>query len=201
MPRIRFAASLVLFFGCQSGRDLPPQPENEPKQAEAPPCGKIFRDSKVRGGSACCAEPAAKILKTADIVAACGASAGGYLGETRDGTACRFHFKGTGPADEKTPASDPKQTYVMVTRLPIPPGAAAPTMPDPMLVWTWKKVALRDALGWKATATGKEAGLLEHQTILWAGRGRRIIGLHASKSVCSEAQAEALLQKAIDATE
>ena len=89
----------------------------------------------------------------------------------------------------------------MVTRLPVPPGAPAPTAPDPMLVWTWKKVALRDALGWKATATGKEAGLLEHQTILWAGRGRRIVGVHASKAVCSEAQSEVLLQKAIDATE
>jgi hypothetical protein len=48
-------------------------------------------------------------------------------------------------------------------------------------------------------ATGHEPGLLDHQTILWAGRGRRIVGLHASKQLCDEAQAAQLLQKAIDA--
>jgi hypothetical protein len=37
------------------------------------------------------------------------------------------------------------------------------------------------------------------ETILWAGRGRRILGLHVSKHVCSKAQAHMLLQKAIDA--
>jgi hypothetical protein len=41
--------------------------------------------------------------------------------------------------------------------------------------------------------------MLDHQTILWAGRGRRIVGLHVSKQLCDETQAKALLQKAIDA--
>ena len=41
--------------------------------------------------------------------------------------------------------------------------------------------------------------LLEKQTVLWAGRGRRIIGLHVSKKICTPEQAEALLQKVIDA--
>jgi hypothetical protein len=33
----------------------------------------------------------------------------------------------------------------------------------------------------------------------WAGRGRRIVGLHVARSVCNETQAQALLQKALDA--
>ena len=87
----------------------------------------------------------------------------------------------------------------MVSRLIVPPGAPAPMAPDPMLVWTWKKVPLRDALGYQAMATGREPGLLDHRTILWAGRGRRIVGLQVSKQLCDEAQAKVLLQKAIDA--
>ena len=46
---------------------------------------------------------------------------------------------------------------------------------------------------------GPEPGLLERQAIFWAGRGRRILGLHVSKQVCNETQAQALLQRAIDA--
>jgi hypothetical protein len=78
-------------------------------------------------------------------------------------------------------------------------GAPAPVRPDPLLPWRWKKVALRDAIGYQALAAHDEPGLLERQTILWAGRGRRILGLHVSKQVCSENQAQALLQRAIDA--
>ena len=87
----------------------------------------------------------------------------------------------------------------MVSHPVIPAGAPAPMGPDPLLPWKWKKVALRDAIGFEAVGSADEAKLLEKQTILWAGRGRRIIGLHVSKQICTAAQAEALLQKALDA--
>jgi hypothetical protein len=182
--------SLALLAGCPS-RSLPPPPEDEPKHEAAPACGKLFKDPKVRGGNGCCVVPAAGLLTSGEVVSACGVSATAYLGETREGTACRLHFQ--------TPGNDPKQTFVMVSRVMVPAGAPAPMAPDPMLVWTWKKVPLQGAIGYQATATGNESGLLEHQTILWAGRGRRIVGLHVSKQVCNEAQAQALLQKTIDA--
>jgi hypothetical protein len=182
--------SLALFAGCPS-RSLPPPPEDEPKHEATPACGKVFKDPKVRGGPGCCIDPAAGLLGSGDVISVCGTSAAAYLGETRDGTACRFHFQ--------KPGDDPKQTFVMVSRLIVPSGAPAPMAPDPMLVWTWKKIPLQGALGYQATATGNEPGLLDHQTILWAGRGRRIVGLHVSKQVCNETQAQALLQKTIDA--
>jgi hypothetical protein len=183
--------------GCPS-RELPPPPaqdeaETKPKKEDAPFCGKVFRDAKLRGGAQCCVQPSAGLLKSADVVAACGAVAAAYLGETRDGAACRLYFQAGGPA------SDPKDTYVMISHPVIPTGAPAPMGPDPMLPWRWKKVALRDALGYVAVGAADEAALLEKQTVLWAGRGRRIIGLHVSKQICTPAQAEALLQKAIDA--
>jgi hypothetical protein len=183
---------LLLLAACPS-RDLPPPPESEPASAKDPPspCGLVFRDPKVRGGSACCAGPSADLLKSADVVAACGLDAAAYLGQTRDGAACRLHFKTTG--------GDARESVVMVSRPLIPPGAPAPVRPDPLLPWSWKKVALRDALGFQASAASDEAKLLERQTILWAGRGRRIVGLHVSKQVCTDAQAQTLLQKAIDA--
>ena len=53
--------------------------------------------------------------------------------------------------------------------------------------------------GFEAVGSADESALLEKQTVLWAGRGRRIIGLHVSKQICTPAQAEALLQKVIDA--
>ena len=143
------------------------------------------------GGSGCCLDVSAGLLKSADIAAVCGLTAAPYLGQTRDGAACRFHFG--------KPGVDPAQAYVMVSHPIVPAGAPAPMGPDPMLVWTWKKIGLRDALGYQAMATGHEPGLLDTQTILWAGRGRRIVGLHVSKQLCDEAQAVALLQKAIDA--
>jgi hypothetical protein len=118
-------------------------------------------------------------------------AAAAYLGEARDGAACQLHFQVAG--------NDDKQTYVMVSRPIIPTGAPAPVAPDPLLPWRWKKVALRDALGYEAVGASDEPGLLEKQTVLWAGRGRRIIGLHVSKQLCTPAQAEALLQKVIDA--
>ena len=87
----------------------------------------------------------------------------------------------------------------MVSHPVIPGGAPAPMGPDPLLPWKWKKLALRDALGFEAVGSADEAKLLEKQTVLWAGRGRRIVGLHVSKQLCTPAQAEALLQKVIDA--
>jgi hypothetical protein len=191
----RACAALILLMaaaGCPS-RDLPPPPtrDEEPKKEEAPFCGKVFKDPKVRGGSQCCLQPSAGLLKSADVVATCGAAAAAYLGETRDGAACRLHFQVAG--------EEPTQTYAMVSHPPIPAGAPAPMGPDPLLPWKWKKLALRDALGFEAVGSADEAALLERQTVLWAGRGRRIVGLHVSKKVCTPAQAEALLQKIIDA--
>jgi hypothetical protein len=182
--------ALALLAGCPS-RELAPPPPDEPKGEAAPSCGKVFKAQKLRGGPSCCILPTAGLLKSADVVSVCGAPAAAYLGETRDGTACRFHFQ--------EPGGDPQQTFVMVSHPIIPAGSPAPMAPDPMLAWTWKKIPLRDAIGYQATATVNDSGLLERQTILWAGRGRRIVGLHVSKQVCNEGQAQALLQKAIDA--
>ena len=86
----------------------------------------------------------------------------------------------------------------MVSHPVIPAGSPAPTGPDPLLPMTWKKITLRDALAFQAVGATNPA-LLEKQTVLWAGRGRRIVGLHVSKQLCTPAQAEALLQKVIDA--
>jgi hypothetical protein len=177
--------------GCPSGRNLPPPPADEPKRDDAPACGKVFKDPKVRGGSGCCIQPTAGLLKSADVSAGCGLDAATYAGETRDGFACRLHFQKQG--------IDPKLTAVTVSRTMVPSGTAAPVSPDPMLAWTWKKVPLRDGLGYQAQATGNEPGLLDTQHILWAGRGRRIVGLHVPKVLCSEEQAFGLLQKTLDA--
>ena len=145
----------------------------------------------MRGGSGCCIVPTAGLLKSADVAAACSLEPASYLGETRDGSACRLHFQ--------KPAVDPKLSAVIVSRTIIPAGSPAPVSPDPMLAWTWKKVPLRDGRGYQAKATGNEPGLLDSQSILWAARGRRIVGLHVPKALCTESQAETLLQKALDA--
>jgi hypothetical protein len=203
---MRAIAGLLLLAagaGCPS-RELPPPPaQDEPKKEEAPFCGKVFRDAKVRGGAQCCVQPSAGLLKSADVVAACGLTPAAYLGETRDGAACRLHFQGQGQAQaqaqSQSQSDDPKETFVMVSRAVIPSGAPAPMGPDPLLPWKWKKLALRDALGYEAMGAADEQKLLEKQTVLWAGRGRRIVGLHVSKQLCTAAQAEALLQKVIDA--
>jgi hypothetical protein len=132
----------------------------------------------------------AGILKGADILATCGAAPAAYLGEAGDGGACKFQFDAAG--------ADAKETFVMLTHPVIPTGSPAPVAPDPMLPWKWKKIALRDAIGYQAVKAAFEPGLLERQTVLWAGRGRRIVGMHVGKRVCNEDQARALLQKAVD---
>jgi hypothetical protein len=193
LARLFLLAVIAAAAGCPS-RDLPPPPapdEPKPKTEEAPFCGKVFRDAKLRGGAQCCVPPSAGLLKSADVASACGVAASAYLGETRDGAACRLYFQVAG--------QDAKETYAMVSHPVIPSGAPAPMGPDPLLPWKWKKVALRDALGYEAVGAADEATLLQKQTVLWAGRGRRIVGLHVSKQVCTAAQAEALLQKVIDA--
>ena len=191
---MRWRSALVLVVvvvaGCPS-RSLPPPPEDEPKHDSPHPCGLVFNDPKVHGGSGCCLAESTGLLKSSDVAAACGLPATGYLGETRDGAACRLHFTKAG--------LEPAESFVMVSHPTVPPGAPAPTAPDPMLVWTWKKVPLRDALAYQATATGREAGLLDKRTIWWAARGRRIVGLQVAKELCDEAAARTLLQKAIDA--
>ena len=127
--------------------------------------------------------------KKADLLAACGRSEAEYAGEIRDGAECRYHFNVGG---------DAKEAFVTVNRPVIPPGVPAPAMPDPLLPWTWKKVALHDALGFVVTVAPNHPEMLQRQFTLWAGRGRRIIGMKVAKKVCTEAQALALLQKAID---
>ena len=187
-------ASLLL-AACPNARDIPPRAEEpaatEVKKPEVPFCGKVFNDSPAHKKGACCVGDSAGILKSADVAAACGVAPAAYLGEARDGSACRLYFQ---------PASgEASESWVMLTHPVIPVGAPAPVRPDPMLPWRWKKVPLRDAIGYQALAARDEPGLLERQTILWAGRGRRILGLHVAKQVCNEAQAQALLQRAIDA--
>jgi hypothetical protein len=193
-------AAGVLLGGCPGARDLPPRAADEPRSDEnekknpAPFCGKVFADPiapKAPKRNTCCIGASADILKNADVVAACGAAPAAYLGEARDGAACRLYFQ---PA-----AGNVQDSWVMLSHPVIPVGSPAPVRPDPMLPWRWKKVPLRDAIGYQALAAQNEPGLLERQTILWAGRGRRILGLHVSKQVCSEPQAQALLQRAIDA--
>jgi hypothetical protein len=184
-------ASLALLLALAAcSRDLPPPPTaDEPKPEPPPLCGKVFKDPKVRGGAGCCLEPSKGLLTAADITEACGLPPASFLGETRDGTACRLHFQTAG---------DPASSYVMVSRPIVPAGAPAPVAPDPMLAWSWKKLPLRDAIGYRAVAAASEPGLLATKHALWAGRGRRIVGLHVAKSVCPEGPAETLLQKAID---
>jgi hypothetical protein len=182
MSRAAIAAMLLLSVGaaaCRS-RELPPPPtrDEEPKTEEAPFCGKVFKDAKVKGGAQCCVQPSAGLLAA-------------YLGETRDGAACRLHFQAAG--------QDAKETLAMVSHPVIPAGAPAPMGPDPLLPYRWKKIPLRDAVGFEAVSSTADVKLLEKQTVMWAGRGRKIIGLHVSKQLCTPEQAEALLQKVIDA--
>ena len=185
------AIGLLLFLaGCPSSRTPPPEPAAEEAKPTASPCGKVFKDSRVHGGSGCCNGSAAEVLTTADITTACGLPPDAFAGQTRDGIACRFHFK--------TATTDALAGMVMLHHPPVPPGSPAPTAPDGLLPWGWKKVPLRDAIGFQAIPSD-EGKPPESQTVLWAGRGRQIIGLRVAKAVCTEAQAKDLLQKAIDA--
>ncbi len=177
----------LLLAGCPT--PLPPIPDAEVKE-ERPPCGKVFRDPSVRGGSACCGGPSATAVAKAEVLAACGRGEADYLGETRDGAACRYHFQVTG--------AEPKETSVVITRPPIPPGSPAPVKPDELLPWRWKKIELRDAVGYQVVSAPNDPVMAEKRTTLWGGRGRRIVGLHADKRICNETQTAALLQRALD---
>jgi hypothetical protein len=188
-PAIGLLFFLVLLTGCPSTRTAAPEPATEEVKAAASACGKVFKDSRVHGGSGCCNGFAAEVLTTADITTGCALPADAFLGQTRDGIACRFHFK--------TATADAMTSMVMVHHPLVPPGTPAPTAPDPLLPWSWKKVPLRDAIGFQATASA-EGKPPESQNVFWAGRGRQIIGLRVAKAVCTEAQAKDLLQKAID---
>jgi hypothetical protein len=174
---------------CTSSRKPPPEPDEEAVKSPPPACEKVFRDPAMRGAG-CCSGPSAAVLKKADVLAACGRVETEYAGETRDGGECRFHFHLDGV--------DPKDAFVAINRPLIPPGSPAPTEPDPLLPWTWKKVPLKNALAFMVRDAPKHPELLERQYTLWAGRGRRIVGMKIAKKVCTESQALALLQKAID---
>ncbi len=182
---------LVALAGCPSSPRETPPPLQAPAAVKepGPACGTVFRDPLVHGRPTCCVGPSAGVLKKSDLLATCGRGEAEYAGEVRDGDECRYHFKVGG---------DPKEAFVAVNRPIIPPGVPAPTMPDPLLPWTWKKTALRDALGFVVTVAPKHPEMLQRQFTLWAARGRRIVGMKVAKSVCTEAQAIALLQKAID---
>lgn len=190
-PRLAPFGLLVVFAACPSSpREIPPVSDASASVKEpGPACGIVFRDPLVDGRATCCTGPSAGVLKKSDLLEACGHNDAEYAGEVRDGDECRYHFKLGG---------EPKEAFVTVNRPIIPPGVPAPAMPDPLLPWTWKKIALRDALGFVVTVAPKHPEMLQRQFTLWAARGRRIIGMKVAKRVCTEAQALALLQKAID---
>jgi len=182
---------LLAVGGCPS-RELPPPPAQEaPKAVPAPACEKVFHDPAVRAGAAkCCHGPSSEILKKADLLSTCGRADVEYAGESQDQGECQFHFQLGG---------DAKDTFVAINRPIIPPGTPAPVIPDPLLPWTWKKIQLRDAVGFVVKEAPKHPEMLEQQYTFWAARGRRVIGMKIAKKACSETQALALLQKAIDA--
>jgi len=179
---------LFALAGCPS-RELPPPPAEEAPKPPPPACEKVFRDP---GPSAarCCHGPSSEILKKADVLSTCGRTDAEYAGEIQDEGECRFHFRLGGEA---------KDTFVAINRPLIPPGTPAPVMPDPLLPWTWKKIQLRDAIGFVVKEAPKHPEMLEHQYTFWAARGRRVIGMKIARKACGESQALALLQKAIDA--
>ena len=188
MKRVLLLAGLVAGVAACLSREIPP-PVGEDAKIEESSCGTVFRDATVRGGSACCEGPASTAVGKADILAACGRSEAEFLGQTRDGAACRYHFN--------IPGSAPKDAVVVVSRPPIPPGAPAPARPDPNLPWTWKKLDMRQGVGFQALVTANDKMMSAERTTLWGAHMRRVVGLSASKKVCTETQLAALLQKAV----
>src|SRR5947207_14317228 len=100
--RVGFAAPLACVWGwllaaCPGARDLPPRAQEEPqpeaKKPDVPFCGKVFSNAKAGKRNSCCVGAAAGILKSAAVAAACGVAPGAYLGEARDGDACRLYFQ------------------------------------------------------------------------------------------------------------
>jgi len=183
--------AVLALGGCPS-RELPPPPAEEaPRPAPPAACEKVFHDPAARaGGAKCCHGPSSEILKKADVLSTCGRTEAEYAGEVQDQGECQFHFQVGGQA---------KDTFVAINRPIIPPGTPAPVIPDPLLPWTWKKIQLRDAIGFVVKEAPKHPEMLEHQYTFWAARGRRVIGMKIAKKACSETQAMALLQKAMDA--
>ena len=181
---------LVTFAGCPSSRELPPPPAEE--APKPPPVSeKVFHDPGSPGSAArLCHGPAAQALKKTDVLSTCGRTDAEYAGQIQDAGECRFHFQLGG---------DAKDTFVAINSPVIPPGVPAPVIPDPLLPWTWKKIQLRDAIAFVVKDAPKHPEMLEHQYTFWAARGRHVIGMKITKKVCTEPQALALLQKAIDA--
>src|ERR1019366_5524963 len=71
---------LLVGAGCPS-RSLPPAPVDDPKHDTTSPCGQVFNDPKVHGGSGCCFDQTAGLLKSSDVAAACGLPVAGYAGQ------------------------------------------------------------------------------------------------------------------------
>jgi hypothetical protein len=175
--------------GCPS-RELPPPPAEEVPKPPPAACEKLFHDPALHGAARCCHGRSSQIVKKSDVLSTCGRTDAEYAGETQDEGECRFHFRVGGEA---------KDDFVAINSPVIPPGAPAPVIPDPLLPWTWKKIQLRDAIGFVVKDAPRHPEMLEHQYTYWAARGRRVLGMKISKQVCAESQALALLQKAIDA--
>ena len=185
-----FVVSVVVSAGCPS-RNLPPPPEDEPKHDTTPACGKVFNDPKIHGGRA-----AASIRRPGSE-------------EQRHRGGLRAAGRGIRRADarrDRLPAALSKAGRrpggdVRDGQPSHHPGGRAGARPRPIRCWSGpgrrSPCAMRSGTRrWRPVAS---RGMLDRQTILWAGRGRRIVGLHVSKQLCDETQAEALLQKAIDA--
>lgn len=183
--------ALFTLGGCPSSRELPPPPVEEAPKPRPPACEKVFHDPGAHtSASRCCNGPSSEVLKKADVLSTCGRTDAEYAGETQDGGECQFHFQLGGAANAN---------LIAINRPLIPPGTPAPVIPDPLLPWSWKKIQLRDAIGFVVKEAPRHPEMLEQQYTFWAARGRHVIGMKIAKKVCSEPQALALLQKAIDA--
>ena len=124
-------------------------------------CGKVFKDAEGARGAQCCVQPSAGLLKSADVAAACGVAAAAYLGETKDGAACRLHFQAAGG----DAAADVRDGQPSRRSRPARPRRWAPIRccRD---VEEGRRCATRSAFEAVGAA---DPALLEKQTVLWAG--------------------------------